>query len=51
MNPGRNTQSISGAPPLDVLIGNAADVTITWRGARVDLTPYTRGNVARLTLE
>ena len=51
MNPGRTTQSISGTPPLDVVIGNAADVTITWRGARVDLAPYTRGNVARLTLE
>jgi cytoskeleton protein RodZ len=51
MNPGRSTQSISGTPPLDVVIGNAADVTITWRGARVDLAPYTRGNVARFVLE
>jgi cytoskeleton protein RodZ len=51
MNPGRTTQSISGTPPLDVVIGNAADVTLTWRGARVDLAPYTRGNVARFTLE
>jgi len=51
MNPGRTTQSISGTPPLDVVIGNAADVTITWRGARVDLAPYTRGNVARFVLE
>jgi cytoskeleton protein RodZ len=51
MNPGRTTQSISGTPPLDVVIGNAADVTVTWRGARVDLAPYTRGNVARFVLE
>jgi len=51
MNPGRSTQSVSGAPPLDVVIGNAADVTLTWRGARVDLVPFTRGNVARFTLE
>ena len=51
MNPGRTAQSISGTPPLDVVIGNAADVTITWRGARVDLAPYTRGNVARFVLE
>ncbi len=51
MNPGRTTQAIAGSPPLDVVIGNAADVTLTWKGQRVDLAPYTRGNVARLTLE
>ena len=51
MNPGRTAQTISGTPPLDVVIGNATDVTMMWRGARVDLAPYTRGNVARLTLE
>jgi cytoskeleton protein RodZ len=51
MNPGRTTQAITGSPPLDVVIGNAADVTLTWKGQRVDLAPYTRQNVARLTLE
>ena len=51
MNPGGTTQAISGSPPLDVVIGNAADVTLTWKGQRVDLAPYTRQNVARLTLE
>ena len=51
MNPGGTTQEIAGSPPLDVGIGNASDVTLTWRGRRVDLAPYTRQNVARLTLE
>lgn len=51
MNPGGTTQAVSGAPPLDVVIGNAADVTLTWKGKRVDLAPHTRQNVARLTLE
>ena len=51
MNPGRTTQAVTGAPPLDVVIGNAADVTMTWKGKLVDLAPYTRGNVARFTLE
>jgi cytoskeleton protein RodZ len=51
MNPGGTTQAVSGSPPLNVIIGNAADVTLTWKGQRIDLAPYTRGNVARFTLE
>jgi cytoskeleton protein RodZ len=51
MNPGGSTQALAGAPPLDVVIGNAADVTLTWKGKRVDLAPHTRQNVARFTLE
>ncbi len=50
MNAGGTTQSISADAPIDLVIGNAADVTLTFRGARVDLVPYTRQNVARLTL-
>jgi len=50
MNPGGSTQTITGDGPLDLVIGNAADVTVTFKGARVDLVPYTRQNVARLTL-
>jgi len=51
MNSGGTAQTISGAPPLDVVIGNADDVMLTWKGKRLDLAPYTRGNVARFTLE
>lgn len=51
MNPGGTTQALSGSPPLDVIIGNAADVTLTWKGKRVDLAAYTHQNVARFTLE
>ena len=50
MNPGGTTQTISGDAPIELVIGNAADVTVTFRGSRVDLVPYTRQNVARLTL-
>jgi cytoskeleton protein RodZ len=50
MNPGGSTQTVSGDAPLDLVIGNAADVTLTFKGARVDLGPFTRQNVARLTL-
>ncbi len=51
MNPGGTTQAITGAPPLDLVIGNAVDVTLTWKGKPVDLVPHTRQNVARLTLQ
>ncbi len=51
MNPGGTTQAIAAAPPLDLVIGNAVDVALTWRGQRVDLAPHTRQNVARLRLQ
>jgi cytoskeleton protein RodZ len=50
MNRGGTMQSVSGAPPLDLVIGNAADVRVTFRGSPVDLAPYTRQNVARFKL-
>lgn len=43
--------AIVGSPPFDVVIGNAPDVTLTYRGQPVDLAPFTRGSVARFTLK
>lgn len=43
-------QSVRASPPLDIVVGNAGLVDVTFRGARVDLVPYTRQNIARLTL-
>ena len=48
--PAGSEQALSGIPPFDVVIGNAAAVRLVYRGAAVDLTPFTRGNVARLRL-
>ena len=45
------TQAVSGAPPLDIVIGNAAQVAVTYRGQPVDLGPYVRGAVARLSIK
>jgi cytoskeleton protein RodZ len=50
MNRGGTTQSVSGPPPLDLVIGNAVDVRVTFRGSEVDLVPHTRQNVARFKL-
>lgn len=46
-------QMIEGKPPLYLVIGNAAGVSLTYNGRKVDLAPYTRGNddVARFSLE
>lgn len=44
-------QSVGGQGPLSLVIGNAAGVTLFWRGQAVDLAPHTKGEVARLVLE
>ena len=44
-------RDVDGQPPFALVIGYAPGVTVTLRGSVVDLTPHTRGDVARLTLE
>jgi cytoskeleton protein RodZ len=48
--PAGSEQSVRGTPPFEVVIGNAAAVTLVYRGVAVDLAPFTHGNVARLRL-
>jgi cytoskeleton protein RodZ len=50
MSPGAR-QTLSGQGPFDLVIGNAADVSITLDGKPVDLAPHIRQSVARLTLQ
>lgn len=42
---------LGGTPPYRVLLGNASVAELTVNGQPVDLGPYTRGQVARLTLD
>ena len=42
---------IEGIAPFSVVIGNAAGVKMRYNDAAVDLAPYTRIDVARLTLQ
>jgi len=44
-------QSVSGQGPLSLVIGFAPGVKLFWRGQAIDLTPHTKGEVARLVLE
>lgn len=44
-------ETITGEAPFALVIGNAAKVRLTYNGKPVDLQPYIKVNVARLTLE
>jgi cytoskeleton protein RodZ len=46
-----SVEPVIGAPPFDVLLGNAHAVTLVFRGKSIELSPYTRQNVAHLTLQ
>ena len=43
-------RNYSGTGPFKMLLGRASSVEVFQNGERIDLGPYTRGNVARLTL-
>jgi cytoskeleton protein RodZ len=42
---------LDGALPMKVKVGNARGTRLTLRGENVDLAPWTRDNIARLTLK
>ena len=45
------TQTVTAVPPLELALGNAREVSVTFRGQALDLSAYTRGNVARVSLQ
>jgi cytoskeleton protein RodZ len=51
LNPAGARRKVSGQPPLSVVVGNAAGVRLSYNDREVDLSPHTRVDVARLTLE
>ena len=44
-------QSVRGLPPFQLVIGNAQSVKLRYEDRSIDLQPYTRVDVARLTLD
>jgi cytoskeleton protein RodZ len=44
-------RTVRAEPPIEILLGNAPGVEISYRGKVVDLQSYQRGKVARLVLE
>lgn len=51
LNPAGTSADIPGQPPFDVVIGNAAQVRLTYNGRPIDLKPFIEVTVARFTLE
>ena len=51
LNAAGSRRSVSGEPPLSVVVGNAAGVRLFQGDKSIDLGPHTRVDVARLTLE
>ncbi len=51
LNAAGTRRKVEGAAPFSLVIGNAAGVKLRYNDAEIDLTPYTRTDVARLTLK
>lgn len=51
LNPVGSEHHMQGRRPLSLVIGNARGVRLTYNGQPYDLTPHTRVDVARFTLE
>lgn len=51
LNPAGSEHVVQGRPPLELVVGNARGVRLTYNGKIIDLAPHTRVEVARLTLE
>lgn len=51
LNVGGGSLDVRGTPPFSLLIGNAAQTTLTYNGRPIDLKPYIDVTVARFTLE
>ncbi|MCC7328136.1 MAG: helix-turn-helix domain-containing protein [Burkholderiales bacterium] len=45
------TNAVGGATPLEVVLGNAEAVSVTWRGAAFDMAPFVKQNVAKFVVK
>ena len=50
LNPAGSERVVRGRPPYTLVIGNAANVRVTYGEKPIDLAPHTRHDVARLTV-
>lgn len=51
LSPPGSSVDVSGQPPFDVVVGNAAQARMTYNGRPIDLKPFIALTVARFTLE
>jgi cytoskeleton protein RodZ len=50
-NPAGSQREVAGEPPFALVIGNASHVSLQYKGQPVDLSPRSRDDVVRMTLE
>jgi cytoskeleton protein RodZ len=46
-----STRTVQGKPPFALVIGNARQVSLEYKGEKVDMTPHVRVSVARFALQ
>lgn len=46
-----STRTVQGRPPFALVVGNARDVSVEYRGQPVELSSHVRASVARLTVK
>lgn len=51
LNQAGTEQLIDGQPPFALVVGNAAHVTVRYRGRNIELQPRSKDDVARVTVE
>jgi cytoskeleton protein RodZ len=51
LNPPGSRRNVVGEAPFSIIIGNATGVKLRYNNTDVDLAPFTRTDVARLTLK
>ena len=51
LSPAGSTREVSGQPPYFVVIGNAGNVGLLYKGKAIDLSKRSKDDVARVTLE
>lgn len=51
LNPAGSQRDIEGQPPFSLVIGNASNVTVEYRGKIVELSQRSKDDVARLSLD
>lgn len=51
LNPAGSQREIDGQPPFALVVGNAAHVTVRYKGRNIELQPRSKDDVARVTVE
>jgi cytoskeleton protein RodZ len=51
LNPAGSERDIEGQPPFALVVGNASNVTVKYKGQVVELSQRSKDDVARLNLD